>query len=525
MTKFNADPFKARMAAAIKWDPTDNQEGYKASCDGDAVEGIVWEYLKAHPKGAETVTAKDFHPDSMRAITSLLLVHGHVTPAEYLKIIADNERDVTGKFLFPMDKGEKFLEAAISSLAENHKLLGAEVPATGPLKLERMSAKLEAAVDGVFKAAKQPTWQQVVDGYMGGPSPTIMGMSEEQIKEQQSEMERVQGLLSDLMSKPRLPDTVEVVGDGSTPTGKTTTVKASTIFGADNVSQDFDVPFWEWDGPHPDVPAKDPNYIFRASELTRVLYALITNSRAYLQGHTGSGKTTLVEQVAAHLNWPFIRINFDSEITRMDLIGRDVLTTDSDGNTVSKFIDGILPRAMGSHYLCCFDEIDFARPDVAYVMQSALEGSGLRITEDGDRLVTPDPMFRMFATGNTVGQGDEHGMYQGARAQSLAFLDRFTVWIRVNYLDKGQRETLIKTKVPALGAKDLKALSQYVTEHLEAFTGGTVTQPISPRGMLGIAEATVIMGSLKEAMNMTILDRANEDDRATLKGLVDRVTK
>ena len=282
------------------------------------------------------------------------------------------------------------------------------------------------------------------------------------------------------------------------------------------------VPVWKWDGPHPRVPAIDEKYVLRKDYLLQVLYSIVTNQRMYIQGHTGSGKTTLIEQVAAHLNYPFFRINFDSEITRMDLIGRDTLTTDSEGKTVSTFVDGALPEMMSGPHLACFDEIDFTRPDVAYVMQAALEGNSLTITEDGGRVVTPDPMFRMFATGNTVGQGDEHGMYQGARPQSLAFLDRFTLWLKVDYMKTNEYVKLVKEKVPTLAEKDAVLLGKYITEHFKAFTGATITQPLSPRGMLAIANYTTIFG-LKAALTACVLNKANEDDRAVLEGIIDRV--
>lgn len=334
------------------------------------------------------------------------------------------------------------------------------------------------------------------------------------------DLKEVSDTLSKMSLMPTLPE-VSVAADGVIPEGKLVYKKASEIFyDKPDIKLEYDfenVPTWEWDGVHPDVPMIDEAYIFRPDLLSKVLYALITNQRMYLQGDTGSGKTTLIEQVAAHLNYPFLRINFDSEITRMDLIGRDVL---KDG--ASQFVDGMLPKAMSGPYITCFDEIDFVRPDIAYVMQAALEGNGLRITEDGDRLVTPDPSFRMFGTGNTVGQGDEQGMYQGARPQSLAFLDRFTVWANVPYLEPAQREDLIKRKVPALKPEDRKALVQYTNEHLELFQGAKVLQPISPRGMLAVARAATVF-SLKDALKMTILDRASSDDKSALAGIVDRV--
>ena len=318
------------------------------------------------------------------------------------------------------------------------------------------------------------------------------------------------------------------------PSGKIVVRKAYEVFGltssAAKALLDFNVPTWVWDGVHPHVPDVDPNYIFRPYELFRVLYAIITNQRCYLHGHTGTGKTTLIEQVAALLLWPCMRINFDSEITRMDLIGRDVLSSEG-GATVSNFVDGILPQAMMGPYITICDEIDFVRPDVAYVMQRAFEGNGLMLTEDGGRIVKPHKMFRLFATGNTVGQGDEHGMYQGARPQSMAMLDRFTVWIKVDYMSKGDRMKLLKSTAPSLENAELEKINQYVGEHLEAFTTAKVLQPISPRTYMAFASAVSMFKSMSvpepvdQALATTILDRASVQDRAVLNGLSNRVFK
>ena len=319
------------------------------------------------------------------------------------------------------------------------------------------------------------------------------------------------------------------------PAGNVVTKNAAELFGITGTNKhmfDFDMVMWEWEGTHPHVPPVDPDYIFRPEELLRCLFGIMTNQRAYLYGHTGTGKTTLVEQICAVLLWPFMRVNFDSEITRMDLIGRDVLSTE-DGVTVSSFADGILPQAMSGPYMLCCDEIDFVRPDVAYVMQRALEGNGLLLTEDGGRLVKPHQMFRMFATGNTQGQGDEHGMYAGARPQSLALLDRFTVWAEIDYLDAIDRNRLIKRKVPNLDEAHRKVITSYVTEHLAAFKSAKVLQPMSPRGMVALANAVAIFGgmstgkesqkALKRAFDTVVLARASSTDRAVLSGIVDRV--
>lgn len=335
------------------------------------------------------------------------------------------------------------------------------------------------------------------------------------------------------MAMPVVNTPTEVVGDGTIPSGKPVLRKAKDVFGitgSGTASFDFDVPVWEWDGIHPHVPTIDVNYVFRPMSLLRVLYALITNQPAWLHGHSGSGKTTLVEQVAARLCWPFGRVNFDSEITRLDLIGRDVLTNDG-GTTASKFVDGILPQLLSGPYIACYDEMDFIRPDVAYVMQRTFEGKGLVITEDGGRVVIPHTHYRAFATSNTVGQGDEFGMYQGARPQSMALLDRFKVWIHVEYMDKPQREELIKSAVPSLKADMRRKVSKYVEEHLNAFTTSKVLQPISPRGFIALSQALVTFTSImpdqnlatKQAVETVILDRCSAQDRAVLAGITNRV--
>ena len=397
-------------------------------------------------------------------------------------------------------------------------------PITGPI---------EKAIDSLLSQSNTPSISNIIDkaNETENVRATLVAemqerdtLSAKELKELQAVLEGITSerdtALSTLGNMALAPTVTElsIEASGEIPEGKLVFKKASDIFPDIELLHDFDkIPFWEWDGVHPDVPKVDENYIFRPDLLSKVLYALVTNQRMYLQGHTGSGKTTLVEQVAAALNYPFLRINFDSEITRMDLIGRDVLK-----DSESHFVDGMLPKAMSGAYITCFDEIDFVRPDIAYVMQAALEGNGLRITEDGDRLVQPDPMFRMFGTGNTVGQGDEEGMYQGARPQSLAFLDRFTVWATVEYLSPNQREKLIERIVPALKEEDRKKIVQYTNEHLELFTSAKVLQPISPRGMLAVAKAACIF-PLEEALRMTVLDRASSDDKSALGGIIDRV--
>ena len=323
----------------------------------------------------------------------------------------------------------------------------------------------------------------------------------------------------------------EVKASGEIPKGKAKPQKAWKVFGLSKRKElDFDVPVWEWEHDHPHVPKIDDSYVFRPAELLGILQAILTNQRCYLHGHSGTGKTTNVEQVCARLYWPVMRLNFDSEITRMDIIGRDTLVQEG-GTTVSKFVDGILPTAMSGPYTLICDEIDFVRPDVAYVMQRAFEGNGLVVTEDGGRVVTPHAAFRMFATGNTVGQGDEYGMYQGARPQSMAMLDRFTMWIKVEYMHENDRAALISAKFPHLHNTMVGKINKYVTEHIEAFTTSKVLQPITPRGFLSLAQNFTSMeplygddsAAMEFAFKTTVLDRCTVQDRAVLNDIYQRV--
>jgi cobaltochelatase CobS len=291
---------------------------------------------------------------------------------------------------------------------------------------------------------------------------------------------------------------------------------------------DLEVPFFTWHGEAQNIPEVDKDYQFNAVTLLPVLWALKTGRKAWLHGHTGTGKSTLIAQVCARLNWPMMRVNFDSEITRMDLIGRDVLEN-KDGVTQSRFVDGILPQAISHPCVLLCDEVDFVRPDVSYVFQRALEDEGILVAEDGGRLVKPHQFSRIIATANTQGQGDDFGIYQGARAQSLAFLDRFTVWVKFDYLLEEQERKIIKALVPDLSAARLKEVLSYTKEHREAFLGSKVMQPLSPRGVIAFASALQTFdemgkeGAFKLAATTTLLSKANPSDAAVIKGIMDRV--
>ena len=328
-----------------------------------------------------------------------------------------------------------------------------------------------------------------------------------------------------------------VAADGKIPEGNVLMRRAKDIFSVEKSEEkmrdtllNFDVPFFQWEGVHPDVPSIDLNYKFDMTALFRVLQGIVDSNNSYLYGHTGTGKSTLVEQVCAHLNFPLVRVNFDSEISRMDLIGRDTLVT-VDGQTVSKFVDGVLPDALSRPCLLLCDEVDFVRPDVMYVFQSVLEGNGLLISEDGGRKVMANPWFRLVATANTVGQGDDTAMYQGARPQSMATLDRFENWVEMSYMSKGVETNWLKGVTDGLNTDEAKLFIKYASEHRKAFTSGKIMQPLSPRGLRAMAKRYVTVlwltsdtkESLREAFEATVLARCTQQDRTILDGLYQRV--
>lgn len=523
------------------------QDPEKWEMKGKDVKHAFKRYIKnVNPSGYEAIEKKfdkSFYRtlDLIPPFAVLFVASGAVTHEEFVKVVLDAPTDaqIIPNFI-PEDKFVATLWAMYrdwKEFSEGYIPVG-DLKDLGIPKLPNLTAEKKTTLDHLLSSFEVPKYSDIekfirtsaqTQTALAREVTTIKELSDKEVAKLKKETKELANAISrmtkELASKPF--EDAKVVGDGTIPNGKIVMKNVGDVF-PDLKKVEMQVPVWEWDGVHPDVPAIDPHYIYREDLLVKALYAIISNQRMYLQGHTGAGKTTLIEQIAAHLNWPFTRINFDSEITRMDLIGRDTL---QDGKSV--FVDGMLPRAMSGPYICVFDELDFCRPDVSYVMQAALEGNGLNITEDGGRVVYPHEQFRMFGTGNTVGQGDEHGMYQGARPQSLAFLDRFTIWAKVDYLSDEERKNLVKRHFPMLAEEEINVIGKYTTEHLDAFEKAKVLQPISPRGMLAIARSVMFFNSIypkdnknmHRALTQTIVDRATEADAAVLKGLVDRVSK
>ncbi len=281
---------------------------------------------------------------------------------------------------------------------------------------------------------------------------------------------------------------------------------------------------------HPETPDIDTNYDFDGMKLLLSLTAINRGMNQWLFGHTGTGKSTFVEQVCARMGWPVSRINLDSNLERADLVGHITLS-ESNGTTVSVYEEGILPRAMQRPGVLLMDEMDAGRPDILFVVQRALENKGLMLTEDKGRIVEPHPLFRFIATANTRGQGDEYGMYAGTRSMNASMIDRFTAFIEFQYMKPDRESALLQSLVPALQKPVADKMAQFAAEVRTAFGKGEVYNTISPRGLSVLADCyatftglgTPDNTALQMAMDMSILNKVTNDTRQKFIELATRV--
>ena len=270
------------------------------------------------------------------------------------------------------------------------------------------------------------------------------------------------------------------------PSGKVEMQRAGKVFKELN-GMKLDVPMFVWDHAHPDVPAIDDNYIFRKEMLLKAVRCLARGENFWLQGHTGSGKTTFVEQIAARLGWPVLRVAFDSNVDRSELVGRMQLVPDGKGGTASEWLPGALERAMKGGYILLCDELDAGHPNALYTLQPILEGKALTLLEDGGRMVHRTPAFRICATGNTTGNGDPSGMYPACRILSAATLDRFPEFIHVPYMTIDEERNLLSRVAPTLNKKLTEQLAKFSEEMRQAFVRLETPISYSPRRSMSFA--------------------------------------
>src|SRR5688572_11116937 len=289
-------------------------------------------------------------------------------------------------------------------------------------------------------------------------------------------------------------------------------VSVRQVFGIDT---DLEVPAYSRPDEH--VPDIDPDYLFNRDVTLAILAGFKHNRRVMIQGYHGTGKSTHIEQVAARLNWPCIRVNLDSHVSRIDLVGKDAIVL-RDGQQVTEFREGILPYALQSNTALCFDEYDAGRPDVMFVIQRVLEVSGRLTLLDQSKVIRPHPAFRLFATTNTIGLGDTSGLYHGTQQLNQGQMDRWSIVATLNYLphDEETRIVLSKAKAFAKTEAKRKAVSNMVRVAdltRSAFMNGDLSTVMSPRTVLTWAENAEIFGDLGFAFRLTFVNKCDELER------------
>ncbi|HQS47640.1 cobaltochelatase subunit CobS [Xanthobacter sp. VNH20] len=297
-------------------------------------------------------------------------------------------------------------------------------------------------------------------------------------------------------------------------------VSVRQVFGIDI---DMEVPAFSEAESH--VPDLDPDYLFDRPTTLAILAGFAHNRRVMVTGYHGTGKSTHIEQVAARLNWPCIRINLDSHISRIDLIGKDAIVV-KDGLQVTEFRDGILPWALQNNIALVFDEYDAGRPDVMFVIQRVLEVSGRLTLLDQNRVIRPHPSFRLFATANTVGLGDTTGLYHGTQQINQGQMDRWSIVTTLNYLahDKEVEIVLAKAKhyqTPE-GRDIVNRMVRLADLTRSAFINGDLSTVMSPRTVITWAENADIFKDLAFALRVTFLNKCDELERALVAELYQR---
>lgn len=292
------------------------------------------------------------------------------------------------------------------------------------------------------------------------------------------------------------------------------TVAVRSVFGIDS---DLQVPAFSAATEH--VPEADAGYCFDHDTTIALLAGFARNRRVLLQGYHGTGKSTHIEQVAARLNWPCIRINLDSQISRIDLLGRDAIVV-RDGRQVTEFREGLLPWAMQNACALVFDEYDAGRPDVMFVIQRLLESDSRLTMLDQNRIIRPHPAFRLFATANTIGLGDASGLYHGTQHINQAQMDRWHIVATLNYLPADQECRIVLSQCPeydnAAGRRVVGAMVATAGLTRSGFIEGDVSTVMSPRTVINWAENARIFGSIATGFRLSFLNKCDESEQSTV---------
>lgn len=288
-------------------------------------------------------------------------------------------------------------------------------------------------------------------------------------------------------------------------------VSVRDVFGIDS---DLRVPSFAHAEDH--VPDIDLAYRFNPDVTLAILAGFSYNRRVLVQGLHGTGKSTHIEQIAARLNWPCMRLNLDGHISRLDLVGRDTIVL-RDGKQLTEFQEGIVPWALQRPMALIFDEYDAGRPDVMFVIQRLLEKDGQFALLDQNRVIRPHPQFRLFATANTVGQGNFSGLYHGTQALNHAQLDRWNIVATLNSLPVDVEVGIVLARVPELntdsGRQLVAAMVHVAGQTRHGFQAGDISTLMSPRTVITWAENVQIFNSVEQAFRLSFLNKCDEHER------------
>ncbi|MCA3575064.1 MAG: cobaltochelatase subunit CobS [Aestuariivirga sp.] len=291
-------------------------------------------------------------------------------------------------------------------------------------------------------------------------------------------------------------------------------VSVKQLFGFDS---NLEVPAYSQPSEH--VPDLDPDYLFNRETTLAILAGFAYNRRVMVTGYHGTGKSTHIEQVASRLNWPCIRINLDSHISRIDLIGKDAIVLQA-GKQVTEFREGILPWAYQHNVALVFDEYDAGRPDVMFVIQRILESSGKLTLLDQSKVIRPHAAFRLFSTANTIGLGDTTGLYHGTQQINQAQMDRWSIVTALNYLPHAQEVGIVLAKSKFFdtdkGRKIISNMVRVADLTRNAFMQGDLSTVMSPRTVITWAQNAEIFDDIGFAFRVTFLNKCDELERSVV---------
>ena len=315
-------------------------------------------------------------------------------------------------------------------------------------------------------------------------------------------------------AEPKIATEILASGDMPASGHPDKSVSARDLFGVDTGMK---IPAFSEHTIH--VPELDESYRFDHDTTLAILAGFAHNRRVLIQGYHGTGKSTHIEQVAARLNWPCIRINLDSHISRIDLIGKDAIVL-KDGQQVTEFREGLLPWTLQHPCALVFDEYDAGRPDVMFVIQRVLEADSKLTLLDQNKVIRPHKSFRLFATANTVGLGDTTGLYHGTQQINQSQMDRWNIVTTLNYLPHEQEVDIVTAKCPKYnsdeGQKSVSAMVATAELTRAGFVAGDISTVMSPRTVITWADNAEIFDSIDLGFRVTFLNKCDEVERSTV---------